>query len=160
MSDTFIEAASKVAQLFSGDLSNGRSITDVLRRHFTPELTQLRSQLSAATERAERYLRDADTQREVADKRKEQLRAAHDVMDKRKEQLRVACEKLSAATEREERLRGALARQRQGLSNLLEFRRIRGSDRYGALIREEIEQSMAEIDAALSALRTATGRQA
>jgi hypothetical protein len=37
--------------------------------------------------------------------------------------------------------------------NLIEFRRIAGSDRYGALTREEIEQSIAEIDRALGGAR-------
>ncbi len=49
------------------------------------------------------------------------------------------------------RLRGFVKRTRQGYSNILEFRRIRGSDRYGGLTHAEIEQTMAECDAALTA---------
>lgn len=42
-----------------------------------------------------------------------------------------------------------LRRHRQGLMNLMEMRKIAGTDRYGALTREEIETSIAEIDEAL-----------
>jgi uncharacterized small protein (DUF1192 family) len=56
------------------------------------------------------------------------------------------------------RLRLALERNRQGLLNILEFRQLDGKawgqrdgygGRYGALTRDEIEVSVAEIDAAL-----------
>jgi hypothetical protein len=58
-------------------------------------------------------------------------------------------EKLVLANNRMVQLEGQLQRQRLGLLNLIEFRKIAGSDRYGALTREEIEQSIAEIDAVL-----------
>lgn len=48
-----------------------------------------------------------------------------------------------------ERLRAALKRNLQGYRNLIEFRRI-GPDRYGALTREEIEQEITLIEAALA----------
>lgn len=48
------------------------------------------------------------------------------------------------------RLRAALERNLQGFRNLLEVRRILGSDRYGALTREEVEQEIGLIEAALA----------
>lgn len=57
---------------------------------------------------------------------------------------------LKAAEAEARGLREALERIRQGYSNLLEFRKIAGIDRYGALTREEIEQERALIDAALA----------
>lgn len=62
---------------------------------------------------------------------------------------------LAASTEREGRLREALTRRRQGLQNILEFRRLstlsnNAEPRYGALTREELDQAIDEIDAALA----------
>lgn len=54
-------------------------------------------------------------------------------------------------------LRVALERNRQGLLNLLELRKLAGEgygDRYGALTREEIETAIAGIDSALSTMGT------
>lgn len=50
------------------------------------------------------------------------------------------------------RLYEALERQRQGLANLLEFRRLENG-RFGNLTREEIEESMHGIDFALALAR-------
>lgn len=61
--------------------------------------------------------------------------------------------KLEAAETREKRLREVLERNRQGYRNLLEFRRLSGG-RYGALTREELEQTITEIDTALAETRT------
>lgn len=57
--------------------------------------------------------------------------------------------------ERERRLRETLERNRLGLRNIVEFRRIAidfdgPETRYGALTKAEIEESIAEIDKALS----------
>jgi hypothetical protein len=62
---------------------------------------------------------------------------------------------LIAEREKCQRLRDALLRNRQGMRNILEFRKLARTyfsnpDRYGALTREEIEGTIAEIDAALS----------
>lgn len=48
------------------------------------------------------------------------------------------------------RLRKALERNRQGYKNVLVFRKIFDGDRYGALTREEIEEVITGIDAALA----------
>lgn len=58
---------------------------------------------------------------------------------------------LTAAQERERRLELQLRRNHRGYLNILEFRRIKGSDRYGALTREELDQVISEIESALSA---------
>lgn len=51
-------------------------------------------------------------------------------------------------------LRAAMERQIQGLLNILEFRKLSGeSQRYGALTREELEQSISEGRAALEATK-------
>ncbi|MEN6602121.1 MAG: hypothetical protein ABFD86_06865, partial [Bryobacteraceae bacterium] len=42
-------------------------------------------------------------------------------------------------------LRATLKRNRQGMQNILEFRKIAANDRYGALTREEVEGVIAEI---------------
>lgn len=47
------------------------------------------------------------------------------------------------------RLRKELERQRQGLQTILELRKIAGTDRYGALTRDEIEEVIMGIDAVL-----------
>jgi hypothetical protein len=44
----------------------------------------------------------------------------------------------------------ALERTRRGFVNILDFRKIAGSDRYGNLTRVEIEEVISEIDAALT----------
>jgi hypothetical protein len=48
-----------------------------------------------------------------------------------------------------QRMQEALKRVRQGYQNILAFRHIAGSDRYGALTREEVEGVIAEVDIAL-----------
>lgn len=48
------------------------------------------------------------------------------------------------------RYRTALMRVRQGYANILEFRKLANSDRYGALTRDEIKAVLAEVDTALN----------
>lgn len=67
-------------------------------------------------------------------------------------QARIDWEKRALEAEQSHaRLEKALGRCRQGYQNILEFRRLPHPHlgRYGALTREELEQSIAEIDAAL-----------
>jgi hypothetical protein len=60
-----------------------------------------------------------------------------------------ACQIIRRLRAEREGLRTQLKRHRQGLSNILEFRRCTDG-RYGALTREEVEQAIAEMDAALA----------
>lgn len=52
--------------------------------------------------------------------------------------------------------REALIRRRQGMQNILEFRKIAGSERYGSLTRDEIEACIEEINMALEQTETDT----
>ncbi len=72
------------------------------------------------------------------------------------EGLRIVSEGLAWAKQRNEELeaenaafRKELERQRQGLQTILELRKIAGTDRYGALTRDEIEDVIMGIDATL-----------
>lgn len=65
----------------------------------------------------------------------------------------------AALLEENKRLRDGLERQRQGLRNILEFRKLDSEKwgqrdgyggRYGALTRQELEESIANIDAILA----------
>jgi hypothetical protein len=81
----------------------------------------------------------------------------HDPLEELHEQLIAERQRADAAEAREKGLREALLRHRGGLQNILEFRKITlwgfnnagGEVRYGALTREEVEASVAEIDAVL-----------
>lgn len=50
--------------------------------------------------------------------------------------------------------REALKRRKQGMQNILEFRKIAGSERYGLLTRDEIEACIEEINMALEQTET------
>lgn len=76
--------------------------------------------------------------------------------------MRSLLKRLHVVEQENQRVRRALEDQRQGLQNLLEFRKL-ASGRYGTLTREEIEESIVKIDAALAGLAeappaTATGK--
>jgi hypothetical protein len=58
-------------------------------------------------------------------------------------------EKLKVLREECLQYRAALMRHRQGMFNILELRKIAGTERYGALTREEIEGVISDIDALL-----------
>lgn len=63
-------------------------------------------------------------------------------------QYAVALETVERFRSERDALAAERARIRQGFVNILEFRKIAGSDRYGALTREEIEEQIALLDAA------------
>lgn len=53
------------------------------------------------------------------------------------------------------RLREQLERERQGYRTIIDFRKMANSDRYGCLTREELDERIAEIDAALASTEAA-----
>jgi predicted RNase H-like nuclease (RuvC/YqgF family) len=63
-------------------------------------------------------------------------------------------DKIAAMTAERDALRAQLERNRQGYLNILEFRKIAGSGaRYGALSRDELEEVIRQIDAALAGVK-------
>jgi hypothetical protein len=98
--------------------------------------------LEAAAQRCRREIGQLIKERDEARRTRDaaQAQSNRDLEERRKAQATA------------DRMREALERQRQGLLNLLEVRRMQNG-RYGNLTREEVEAEIAALDAAFDDLR-------
>ena len=143
------QAATHAAQ---ADAEREKSVADTLRAELAAIrqanlvardlLALAQAELAEAKRDIDEYQREHDALMEYArtTKGSRDVHSVYEVLDSLKRER-------DAAREDGARLRAALERNRQGMQNILEFRKV-SNDRYGDLTREEIEGVIAEIDAA------------